>query len=335
MEELIEDLICGREVDVNRLKAYLVEFCAGHSPPEQLAALLTAMRCRGETAEQLAGFAEALMSQAHTIEVGDEVVDHSGTGGDHSGSFNISTTAALLTAACGVPVAKHGNRSVTSRSGSADVLEALGINVNLQPAQAKACLEQIGFVFLFAPVYHPAFKAIAPVRKALKIRTIFNIMGPLLNPARVKRQVIGVYDRALMDIIAEAVLRLDNRRIMVVSSSDGLDEISMAAPTYAKIVEDGQIRALEIEPREYGFSYCTHEDLKGGDADDNAQILRAVLGGEQGPRADCVVLNSAASLFVGGKVENLAEGVELARSVQQSGAALDLLKRLVGFNADA
>lgn len=332
MEDLIEDLICGRAVATERLKNCLTQFCEGNSPPEQLAALLALMRCRGETADQLAGFAEAMMAKANTIEVGDHVVDHSGTGGDHSGSFNISTTAALLTAACGVPVAKHGNRSVTSKSGSADVLEALGIDVNLPPERAKQCLEETGFVFLYAPVYHPAFKHIAPIRKALKIKTIFNILGPLLNPARVKRQVIGVYNRDLMGVIAEAASQLNNLRVMVVSSADGLDEISMAAPTYAKIVEQGRMSEMHIDPLDFGFSYCHLEQLKGGDANDNAAILRAVLGGELGPRADCVVLNSAASLYVGGKVDNLAQGVELARSVQQSGKAIELLDKLIAFS---
>ncbi len=329
MEDLIEDLICGRRVDSERLKKAITEFCDGEFPPEQLAALLVAMRCRGETAEQLVGFAQALISKAHTIEVDDQVVDHSGTGGDHSGSFNISTTAALLTAACGVPVAKHGNRSVTSQSGSSDVLQALGVNVNMEPTKAKACLDNTGFVFLFAPLYHPAFKQIAPVRQAMKIRTLFNVMGPLLNPARVKRQVIGVYDQQLLVIIAEAVLQLNNQRVMVVSSSDGMDEISMAAPSHAKLVEDGVIRDLVIDPKDFGFNYCGHGDLLGGDAQRNADITKAVLSGEQGPRTDCVVLNSAASIYVGGRVENLAQGVELARSVQQSGQAIKLLENVV------
>lgn len=331
MEQLIDDLITGREVATERLKNCLTEFCEGNSPPEQLAALLAVMRCRGETAEQLAAFAQALMAKANCIAVGDDVVDHSGTGGDHSGSFNISTTAALLTAACGVPVAKHGNRSVTSKSGSADVLEALGVDVNMPPERAQTCLEESGFVFLYAPVYHPAFKYIAPIRKALKIKTIFNILGPLLNPAKVKRQVIGVYDRHLMTVIAEAALQLNNLRVMVVSSTDGLDEISMAAPTNAKMVEDGGVRDMLIDPLDYGFAYCDLQQLKGGDAQDNAAILKAVLAGEIGPRADCVVLNSAASLYVGGKVGNLADGVELARSVQQSGKAIDLLNRVIAF----
>lgn len=332
MEDLIEDLINDRDVDIGRLRDALGEFCEGQFPPEQLAALLVLMRCRGETPEQLAGFAEALMSKANTIDVADDVIDHSGTGGDHSGSFNISTTSALLTAACGVPVAKHGNRSVTSKSGSADVLEALGVDVNLGPDKAKQCLEQHGFVFLFAPVYHPAFKHIAPIRKALKIKTIFNIMGPLLNPAKVKRQVIGVYDKDLMDIIAEAVLQLDNERVMVVSSEDGLDEISLSAPTYAKVVENNSIRDMRIDPEDYGFSLCTWDDLKGGDAEDNAKILREVLGGGSGPQSDCVILNSSASLYVSGKVNSMAEGVELARSVQQSGKALELLQNLIEVN---
>ena len=329
MEDLIEDLICGRSVNIDRLKNCLTRFCEGGFPPEQLAALLVAMRCRGETAEQLAAFAQALMSKANTIEVDDKVVDHSGTGGDHSGSFNISTTAAMLTAACGVPVAKHGNRSVTSKSGSSDVLQALGVNINLEPAKAKDCLDKTGFVFLFAPLYHPAFKHIAPIRQALKIKTLFNIMGPLLNPARVKRQVIGVYDRQLLGIIADAALKMDNQRIMVVSSSDGMDEISMAAPSYAKIVEHGAVHDMVIDPKDFGFSYCSHEDLQGGEASENAEILRAVLSGEQGPRADCVVINSAASLYVGAKVDSLAQGVELARSVQQSGKAIKILEKVV------
>ena len=332
MQDLLEDLIQGREVESQRIAGCLTGFFAGKVSPEQLAALLVLMRTRGETAEQLAAFAEAVLAQATPIEIPEQAIDQAGTGGDHSGSFNISTTAALLTASAGLPVAKQGNRSITSRSGSADVLEALGININLGPGKARDCLDKHGFCFLFAPVYHPAYKHVAPVRNALNIRTIFNVCGPLIHPGRLKRQVIGVYDRALINMVADAAVRLGKETIMVLSSTDGLDEISLAAPTQARVVEGKKITDLEIDPRDFGLPLCDLDALSGGTAEENAEITRGILSGEPGPRSDCAILNSAAALFVSGQARNLAEGVDMARAIQQSGKGLALIEALVEFN---
>ena len=330
MEDLINELIDNRTVNIAALKRSLGEFCDGQDyPPEQIAAMLVLLRCLGETSEQLAAFAETLLERALPINLPANAVSLAGTGGDHSGTFNISTAASLLTAACGVPVAKHGNRSVTSKCGSADVIEQLGLSTNLAPAAAEQCLKKYGFVFMFAPMYHPAFKYIAPVRKALKVRTLFNILGPLLTPGNLSRLLIGVFDRKLIDVVAGAALEMGHTRTMVVCSEDGLDEISLAGPSHAKIVENGKIVNKVINPEDYGFSLCSLEDLKGGDAEENAQIIRNILAGEKGNKSDCVVLNCAAGLYVSGKVEDLQDGVDLARSVQESGKGLILLENLM------
>lgn len=329
MEELIERLVDGHEVAISDLKKCLGEICDGRDyPPEQLAALLVLLRARGETPEQLAAIAETLLEKAIPVDIPPGATSLVGTGGDHAGTFNISTAASLLVAACGVPVAKSGNRSVTSQCGSADVLEALGIPLDLGPDQAARCIRERGFVFLFAIVYHPAFKFVGPVRNALKVRTVFNIMGPLVHSGNVKRLVVGVFDRELLDNMAHVFLSFGHERTLVVSSADGLDEITLSGPTYAKKVEHGSVSDMIIDPTEFGFSLCSIEDLKGGDASENAAIIRDIFGGARGPKADCIVLNAGFGLYVSGKVNDPAEGIALARSVQQSGSALEFLDSL-------
>ena len=332
MEHLIERLINDQDVATAELKRIFGELCEGRPyPPEQLAALLVLMRTRGETAEQLAGLAETILEQAVPIDVPAHATTIGGTGGDYAGTFNISTAAALLTAACGVPVAKHGNRAVSSQCGSGDVLEALGIPVDLGPDEARRTLDEHGFVFLAAPVYLPAFRYIAPVRAALKVPTIFNIIGPLLHPGHLKRQIIGVFDRSLQYKMAEALLRLGHVHTLVVTSADGLDEITLTGPTYAKEVAGGRIADMAIDPGDFGFATCSTQELAGGDATENAQIIREIFAGAKGPKSDCAILNAGFALYVSGKVTTPFEGVELARSVQQSGAALSFLNRLCGL----
>jgi anthranilate phosphoribosyltransferase len=329
VEELIERLVDGHEVALSDLKKRLGEICDGRDySPEQLAAFLVLLRARGETPEQLAAIAETLLERAIPVDIPPGATSLVGTGGDHAGTFNISTAASLLVAACGVPVAKAGNRSITSQCGSADVLEALGIPLDLGPDQAAQCIREQGFVFLFAIEYHPAFKYVAPVRNALKVRTVFNIMGPLVHPGNLKRLVVGVFDRELLDNMAHVFLTFDHERTLVVSSADGLDEITLSGPTYAKKVEHGRVSDMIIDPTEFGFSLCSIEDLKGGDASENAAIIRDIFGGARGPKADCTVLNTGFGLYVSGKVNDPAEGIELARSVQQSGSALEFLDSL-------
>lgn len=329
IESLINDLVENKAFKLDDIKTFFGELCDGVPyPPEQLAALLVLLRQKGETAKLLAAIAETLLERAVIVDMPEASVCLCGTGGDNSGTFNISTTASLLVAACGVPVAKHGSRSVTSKSGSADVLEELGIATDLNPEQATFSLNNYGFTFLFAQVYHPAFRYISPVRKALKVRTLFNIMGPLIHPGNVKRQVIGVFDPKLAPLMAGALSTLGHEKTLVVCSDDGLDEISLTGLTHAKLVQGDSITDLTINPEDYGFTLCKMDDLKGGDAKDNAQITRNIFAGKPGPKSDCVVLNSGVALFLSGKASSIEEGIDMARTVQQSGKALELIERL-------
>jgi anthranilate phosphoribosyltransferase len=329
VESLLNALIENRDIELDDLKNCFGQFCDGVDyPPEQLAALLVLLRARGESPEQLAAIAEVFLDRSVKVEMPEASVCLCGTGGDDAGTFNISTTASLLVAACGVPVAKHGSRSVTSKSGSADVLEELGIATDLGPEKAAASLKSHGFAFLFAQIYHPAFKYIAPVRKALKVRTLFNIMGPLLHPGNLKRQVIGVFETRLLDMMANTLSVLGHEKTLLVCSEDGLDEVSLTGLTHAKLIEGDSISDLTINPEDYGFKLCAMADLKGGEADENAQITRDIFAGEKGPKADCVVLNSGIALWLADKVNSIEEGIELARSVQESGKALEYIESL-------
>ncbi len=329
IETLLNDLIADREIDLEILKSCFADFCDGVKyPPEQQAALLVLLRARGETPAQLAAIAEVFLERAVKIELPGAAVCLCGTGGDGAGTFNISTTASLLIAASGVAVAKHGSRSVTSKSGSADVLNELGIATDLDPEKASASLESHNFAFLFAQLYHPAFKNIAPIRTAIGVRTLFNILGPLLHPSNLKRQVIGVFDAALLDTMANALSLAGHEKTMVVHSADGLDEISMTGPTYARLVEGDSISELELRPEDYGFKACKLDQLKGGSAADNAEILRKIFAGEKSARADCVVLNAGVALWLAGSADSIEAGIEQARTVQESGEALDYIKRL-------
>lgn len=329
IENLINKLVENDTIETDDLKTFFAELCDGVAyPTEQLAALLVLLRTRGETAEQLAAIAEVLLERALPVEMPSAAVCLCGTGGDNSGSFNISTTASLLVAACGIPVAKHGSRSVTSKSGSADVLEELGIATDLGPEQAAYSLKNYGFAFLSAQLYHPNFKNISPVRKALKVRTIFNVMGPLLHPGHLKTQVIGVFDPALLEVMAGALSRLGHQRTLVVCSDDGLDEISLTGLSRAKLVEGEKISDMRIDPVNYGFELCTLADLKGGNARDNAKITLEIFSGAEGPKSDCIILNSGIAIYLSDKAETIEEGIEIARSVQQSGKALEFIERL-------
>jgi len=333
LDRLINDLVEDRAVDTAELQRLFAGLCDGVSfPPEQLAALLVLMRTRRESAEQLAGIATVLLERAVPVELPDARVCLCGTGGDNSGTFNISTTASLLVAACGVPVAKHGSGAVTSKSGSADVLKELGIATELGPEQAASSLKHGNFTFLSAQVYHPSFRHISPVRRALKVRTIFNIIGPLLHPSGLGRQVIGVFDAGLLERLAGAFARLGHERTLVVCSADGMDEISMSGPSQGKLVEPGGIRDFSIDPRDYGFRLCTLEDLQGGDARENAGIALDIFAGARGPKSDCVVLNSGIAIYLSGRSDTIEDGIGIAREVQESGRALALIERLRELN---
>jgi anthranilate phosphoribosyltransferase len=319
------------------------EVLSGKCTDAQIAALLVALHMKGETVEEIVGFAEAIRSAAaplpiasnSTIDVSgterDALVDTCGTGGDASGTFNISTATALVAAGAGVRVAKHGNRSVTSKCGSADVMEALGVNISLPPAQIAECLQQVGIAFLFAPAMHSAMKYVQPARRELRLRTVFNLLGPLTNPAHASAQVVGVYSDDLVEKLAEALSMLGLRRAMVVHGSDGLDEITISGPTRIAEVRDGQVHTYEVTPEEFGLARTSIDAIAGGDAAENARIIREVLSGKKSSCRDVVLLNAAATLVAAGRANHLSEAMPQAVNSIDSGAAAAKLESLAAF----
>ncbi len=319
------------------------EILSGKCTDAQIAALLVALHMKGETVEEIVGFAEAIRAAAVPLELAgnstldvsgtgrDALVDTCGTGGDASGTFNISTATALVVAGAGVRVAKHGNRSVTSKCGSADVMEALGVNISLPPARLAACLEEVGIAFLFAPAMHSAMKRVQTARRELRLRTVFNLLGPLTNPAQASAQVVGVYAADLVEKLAEALSMLGVRRALVVHGVDGLDEITITGPTRIGEVRDGQVRTYEVTPEEFGLKRASLEEIAGGDAAENAAIIHEVLAGTKSPRRDIVLLNSSAALVAAGKAEHLGGALPLAAQSIDSGAARKRLDALVRF----
>ena len=312
--------------------ALMQKILASEASDVELAALLGTLAGRGETAEEIAGFATCLRAAANMLPLSNieqqELVDTCGTGGDSSGSFNISTAAALVAAAAGAKVAKHGNRAVTSRCGSADVLEALSIPVQLSPPAAAAALRTHGFCFLLAPAHHPQLKAVMPVRKALGVRTILHVLGPLLNPAGARRQVMGVYQSRLVPLVAKAMLLLDIHHAMVVHGAGNLDEIALSGPTEIAEVRDNNITQYRITPEEFGLQRAPLAVLEGGDANANALILKSIFAGETGPRRDVVLLNAAAVLVTAGLASDIGAGMIGAAKVLDSGAVTRLVDAL-------
>src|SRR5215472_6216085 len=327
---------------------------AGKCTDAQIAALLIALRMKGESVEEIVGFAEAIRAAAAPLPIlrngadslavtgtgrdalaEESLIDTSGTGGDASGTFNISTATALVTAGAGVRVAKHGNRSISSKCGSADVVEALGMNIQLTPERAAQCLREVGICFLYAPNLHPAMKQVQGVRRELKMRTMFNLLGPLTNPARANGQVVGVYSLELVEKLAEALSMLGLRRALVVHGLDGLDEITVTSVTRIAEAREGTVRSYEVEPEEFGMKRSTLQEIAGGDAHENADIIRAVLGGEKSARRDVVLLNSAAALVAAGRVNHIAEGISLATKAIDSGLAAGRLQALIRFSSVA
>ena len=320
----------GDEVPAATLEAAFEEIARGEVSAVRVAALLVALRTKGETVAEIAAAARALRRHAETAPLSDpRTVDTCGTGGDGSGSFNISTTAAFVVAGAGVPVAKHGNRAASSRTGSFDVLEALGVHADLSVAAAARLLREVGIGPFFARRAHPAMRHVAPVRAELPIRTLMNCLGPLLNPVGAKRQLVGVYARALVEPLAHVLGMLGSERALVVHGADGLDEITVTGPTYAALLERNAVRAFTIEPTAVGVSLAPTAALAGGDAAENARITRAILEGEPGPRQEIVVLNAGAALWVADAAPDLAAGVALARRSIASGAAKAKLAALV------
>ncbi len=323
--------VSSRE-DLSRAEARSImdRIADGALSQAQIGAMLAGLTVKGPTIEEMTGFAESLYTRAIAVPLppGLPLIDNCGTGGDSSGTFNISTTAAFVAAGAGARVAKHGNRSITSRSGSADVLEALGVSTSMGPEKAARAIQEAGMAFLFAQVYHPAFKNLGGPRKELGFRTIFNMMGPLLNPAKTGSQVVGVFAPELTGVVARVLSNLGIKRAMVVHGRDGLDEISLVTTTKVTELRDGWMRDYEFDPLEHGFERCQSADLKGGDAAENAQITRRVLSGEPGPKRDVVLINAGAAIFIAGLAPDFDAGVELARKSIDSGAAAQVLEKL-------
>ena len=287
---------------------------SGEATPSQMGALLMGLRVRGETVDEITGAVTTMRAKMLGVKAPPDAIDVVGTGGDASGSFNISTCAALIVAGCGVPVAKHGNRALSSRSGAADVLQALGVKIDLTPQQVGRCIAQAGIGFMFAPAHHPAMKNVGPTRVEMGTRTIFNLLGPLSNPAGVKRQMIGAFSKQWIEPMAQVLKNLGAESIWVVHGSDGLDEITISGPTSVAALENGKIRSFEIAPEDAGVSRAKPEALRGGDADANARALLDVLKGKAGPFRDVAVINAAAALIVAGKAKDLKEGAALPQS---------------------
>jgi anthranilate phosphoribosyltransferase len=347
----------GESLARAQAREVMAEVLAGNCTDAQIAALLAALRMKGETVEEIVGFAEAIRAAATPFAwstgktsasaldlsgtgrdalsesslAASSLVDTSGTGGDASGTFNISTATAFVAAGAGVRVAKHGNRSISSKCGSADVMEALGVNIQLTPKRSARCLREIGICFLYAPDLHSSMKQVQKVRRELRMRTMFNLLGPLTNPAHASGQVVGVYALDMVEKLAEALSMLGLRRALVVHGLDGLDEITITGPTRVAEARDGTVRTYEVDPEEFGMKRATLADISGGDAAENANIIREVLSGKKSPRRDVVLLNSAAALVAAGLADHLAEGIPLAARSIDSGAAAAKLAELVRF----
>ena len=331
IKQTIETLIEGQDLSQETAQRAMEFIMTGEATPAQLAAFLTALRMKGETVDEITGFAKAMREAAVPVNVDGPVIDTCGTGGDGSGSYNISTASAIVAAAAGVRVAKHGNRSASSKCGSADVLEALGVRIAVTPEQAQRCLEKVGIAFLFAQAFHPAMRHVAPVRSELGIRTVFNILGPLANPAKATRQVLGVADAELAPKMAGILQQLGVEKALVVHGADGLDEISLSGPTSVYEVDGDEIKQYAVSPEELGLPMADRSALAGGDKETNAEILRALFRGESGPKRDALLANAAAALYVGGKTTSLIEGVNAAAEVIDSGAVLRKLDEFVAF----
>src|SRR5579871_3038825 len=305
---------------------------SGEATPSQMGGLLMALRVRGETIDEITGAVSAMRAKMLRVKAPRDAIDVVGTGGDGSGSVNVSTCAAFIVAGAGVPVAKHGNRALSSRSGAADVLASLGVKIDLKPDEVGRCVREAGIGFMFAPAHHPAMKNVGPTRVELATRTIFNLLGPLSNPAGVKRQMVGVFSRQWVQPIAQVLRNLGAESVWVVHGSDGLDEITLTGPTAVAALEKGEIRTFEVTPEEAGLARVSGDSLKGGDPDANALALQSVLNGEPSPYRDVALLNAAAALIVVGRAKTLKDGVAMAADSLDGGAAAARLKHLIAVS---
>ncbi len=329
IKEAISKGVAGEDLTRDETAAVMNEVMSGKATDAQIAAFLVALRLKGETVEEIVGSAQVMRQKVTPIRTKQEViVDTCGTGGDGYGTFNISTVAAFVAAGAGSCVAKHGNRSVSSNCGSADVMESLGINIEIPPERVERCLDEAGIGFLFAPLLHGAMKYAIGPRRQIGIRTIFNVLGPLTNPAGARRQLIGVYDAGLTEVIADVLRSLGSEYAFVVHGNDGLDEITLTGPTRVSELAEGEIRTYQLEPEELGLSKAELKDLLGGSAEDNAEIILSILGGSKGPKRDIVLLNAGVAIVAAGEAETIAEGIGIAAESIDSGRALQKLEQL-------
>ena len=336
VQQALAQLLDGHDLSRDAARAVMNEIMGGEATPAQIGGFLVALRLKGETADEIAGCAEAMREHVLAVRPArDDLVDTAGTGGDGASTINISTAAALVAAAAGAGVAKHGNRAVSSASGSADVLEALGFRLELPPARIERSIDELGFGFLFAPTHHPAMRHAAPVRRELAARTVFNVLGPLTNPAGARAQVVGVYAPTLVRTIAEVLAQLGARRAFVVHGAGGIDELSPAGPNLVCEVADGGVREREIDPLELGVARCDPDELRGGSPEENAAAIRAVFEGENGGRRSAVLLNAAGAIAAAGHAHDLREGLGLAKEALDSGAAATRLEELIRFSQAA
>ncbi|MGA2057333.1 MAG: anthranilate phosphoribosyltransferase [Bradyrhizobium sp.] len=332
LKSIIAKVATGATLSREEAAAAFDRMMSGEATPSQLGGLLMALRVRGETVDEITGAVSAVRSKMLKVKAPDDAVDVVGTGGDGSGSVNVSTCAAFIVAGCGVPVAKHGNRALSSRSGAADVLSSLGVKIDITPERVGRCIAEAGIGFMFAPSHHPAWKNVGPTRVELATRTIFNLLGPLANPAGVKRQMVGVFSKQWVLPLAQVLKNLGSESVWVVHGSDGLDEITLTGPTFVAAFEKGEIRSFEVSPEQVGLKRVGGEALKGGDSTANALALRNVLAGLPGPYRDVALLNAAAALVVAGRARDLKEGMTLGIQSIDAGAAAQRLTQLIAVS---
>ena len=335
IQAILKQLRTGKDLSTDEAKAAISFILDGHATPAQIGAFLMSLSQRGETVDEIVAAASVLRERATTIKAPSHAVDCCGTGGDHSGSYNISTAVAFVVAACGVPVAKHGNRAASSQSGAADVLEHLGLNLNLSPASCQTALEKFGFCFLMAPQFHGSLKPLSALRKELGFRTIFNLLGPLANPAGTHQQLLGVFDKAWVRPMAEALRKLGTRSAMVVHGADGMDEITLTGHTYCARLQNNEITEFTLSPKDFGLSNIHAADIQGGDAATNAHALLKLLKGEKSAYRDIVLANSSATLVLCGKASDYKQGVAMAAEAIDTGLAINILQNVISFSKDA
>lgn len=330
MKTAIETVVSGKDLTEEEAKRVMNIMLSGDATQAQIGSLLTALRMKGETIDELTGFASVLKEKADTISPKSEnYVDFVGTGGDRTFTFNISTTGAFVAAGAGVHVAKHGNRSISSKSGAGDVLEALGVNITAEPVVVEKCVDEAGIGFMFAQSFNKSMRFVGQARKEMGIRTVFNILGPLANPSRAKGMVVGVYDPDITEKVAVVLSRLGVERAFVISGKDHMDELTTTDATVVSEIRDGKVTTYEVTPEEFGIQRVTLEDLQGGDGTENAKITKRILDGEKGAKRDIVVLNAGAAIYIAGKADSIGEGIRLAEESIDSGKANEVLQKLV------